>query len=108
MTQQVSPGRIVHYRLGTAGPTPTTTDGKPGLPPEPIYRPAMVVRVWNYGTPDEMVNLIVYPDGSNDWFSLSEQVGENQADKEVASLAAWRTSVHQGDGDGQWCWPPKV
>jgi hypothetical protein len=75
-------GRIVHYVL---------YNGE--------IRPAIIVRVWG----DEMVNLRVFFDGSND-------AGEESYGTE------WRTSVHYAEPvDGAtefethtWFWPPRV
>lgn len=84
MAEQVpSIGRVVHYVL-EAGPH------------QGEHRPALVVRVWS----DEMVNLQVFTDGSNDYYP-------NQGPE---PLTLWRTSKHL-DPDcapGTWHWPEYV
>lgn len=106
-------GRIVHYRIGERDAQDinrrrhdfmqfTRTYARPENPGEPgatghvghygnqvtpgdVY-PAMIVRVFP-GNPHDVVNLQVHLDG-NDIF--------------------WATSRHQGDGNGEWAWPPRV
>jgi len=87
-------GRIVHYRLSDVDIDGLEPDGAPlrdrlnGLVAGD-YIPAMVVRTWaEPASHAKLVNLRCFPDGA------------------VATL--WRTSVEQGDGNGQWTWPPKV
>ena len=64
-------GRIVHYCF---------TDRYNTL----VHRPAIVVRVWNPGTDQEMVQLQVFTDGTNDG-------------PDFASGIVWRTSVHYSE-----------
>ena len=85
--QKPTTGRIVHYRLAT------DTDVKP------VYRPATVVRTWPESSED-MYNIVVTLDGDND-----RRHGVTEA--EALNCKTWRTSVHFGDVDGTWCWPPR-
>lgn len=104
---QPGPGRIVHYRLTatdaeqinrrrTTGKAiaERIPDGKWPLGAqahignearEGDYYPMMVTRMWD-ATPG-VVNGQVFLDG-NDTF--------------------WVCSAHEGDGNGAWCWPPRV
>jgi len=77
---QPSVSRIVHYCFTQHG--------------DLIHRPAVVVRVWNRGTEQEMVQLVVFMDGTNDG-------------PEFASCIAWRTSVHYSEEPQHhtWHWP---
>lgn len=87
MADQVpSIGRVVHYVL-EAGPH------------QGEHRAAFIVRVWG-DTPDALVNLQVFVDGSNDYY-------KNQGPE---PLTLWRTSVHRDDAGapGTWHWPEYV
>lgn len=79
MSQAPSIGRVVHYVL---------PDGR--HPSE--CRPAFIVRVWN----DELVNLQVFVDGTNDYADYNGSV--------------WATSVHYSDVHEvrTWHWPERV
>lgn len=61
-------------------------------PHQSSRRPALVVRVWS----DDLVNLIVFVDGSNDYYP-------NQGPE---PLMLWRTSVHYNNSEkpGTWTW----
>lgn len=80
-----SVGRTVHYIL-------------PFGPNQGEVRPATIVRVWN----DDIVNLAVFIDGSNDY----------PARKYDDPPVVWETSVmFDGSQDPQartWHWPPYV
>lgn len=84
MEQKASIGRIVHYVL----------EDKYG---EKQHRPAIIVRIWNEGTEQEMVQLQVFTDGTND--------GE-----QFASGLFWATSIHHSDEHevGTYHWPERV
>lgn len=86
--QQVpSVGRVVHYVL-EAGPH------------QYDHRPALIVRTWG-DTPDALVNLQVFVDGSNDYYP-------HQGPE---PLTLWRTSVHYdptGTVANSWHWPEFV
>ena len=88
MAEQVpSIGRVVHYVL-EAGPH------------QGEHRPAFIVRVWG-DTPDALVNLQVFVDGSNDYY-------KHQGPE---PLTLWRTSVHRNNDAsvfGTWHWPEYV
>lgn len=87
MSEQVpSIGRIVHYVLD-AGP-------KQGE-----HRAAVIVRVWG-DKPTSAVNLLVFVDGSNDYY-------RNQGPE---PLIIWRTSKIRSDDFGldTWHWPEYV
>lgn len=89
--QQASIGRIVHYRLSEWDVRDADLhSGKPaGVALNGLkagdYCPAMVVRTWPGSA---AVNLRVMVDGP------------------VSTM--WKTSIAQGDGEGQWTWPPRV
>jgi hypothetical protein len=72
-------GDHVHYILD-AGPHQGTR------------RPAVIVRAWDA----ELVNLLVFVDGSNDYYP-------HQGPE---PLVLWRTSVHYNNSDkpGTWTW----
>lgn len=78
---------VVHYVL-EAGPH------------QGEHRPALIVRVWG-DTPESLVNLQVFVDGSNDYY-------KHQGPE---PLTLWRTSVHRNDSAavlGTWHWPEFV
>ena len=86
-----SVGRIVHYVF----------KDRHG---EMVHRPAMVVRNWAHengmdaGEADDMVQLQVFTDGTNDG-------------PEYASGLYWATSVHEdatGEKEYSWHWPERV
>lgn len=98
MSQNPSPGRIVHVRIG--GP-----DDIPDL------RPAIVVRDWGGGT----VNLQLFLDGTNDRGEWDPSTAANKepshglyknADCDKGS--AWLTSILEGEGVGEWRWPART
>src|SRR5262245_20177326 len=78
-------GRLVQFRVS-----------------ETEVRPALVVRVWS----DEMVNLQVFLDGHNDaaWKRAGVDVPMFTFDERERGQA-WKTSVHVGNGIGDWSWP---
>jgi hypothetical protein len=100
------PGRIVHYRLTeddamkinrrrTTGGAIASRIAEGSWPPGAQahignavnagdYYPMMVTRCQDGST---LVNGQVFLDGSDVY---------------------WATSVHQGDGNGDWCWPPRA
>jgi hypothetical protein len=80
-------GRIVHFRIG-------------GTDADPELRPATVVRVWS----KDCVNLQVDFDGENDK-KFPPPVGPDT--DEVHRGRGWRKSVSEGDGVGEWRWPPR-
>jgi len=90
----VTEGRIVLFRVG-------------GTEVEPELRPAIVVKAWN----PTSVNLQVFVDGTND--RLRHYPGEKDSDHRIFSSSsiergmAWKTSVVQGTGIGQWRWPTR-
>lgn len=87
MAEQVpSVGRIVHYVL-EAGPH------------QGSHRPAIIVQVWG-DTPEALVNLVVFADGSNDYY-------KNQGPE---PLTLWRTSKRRDDSGAldTWHWPERV
>jgi hypothetical protein len=90
MANQVpSVGRIVHYVM---------SDGR--YPGE--HRPAIIVKVWEEGNPDSFVQLQVFTDGPNDYFSPTDP---------GYSGIAWRTSVHHDETEkkqASWHWPEFV
>lgn len=100
-----TPGRIVHYRLnqgdvdaimrrrttgadiaklinGNVWPAGAQAHIGNSVAPGDYY-PALVVRTWPGAT---SVNLQVFLDGCDVY---------------------WATSRTDGDGEGQWCWPPR-
>lgn len=94
--QKATPGRIVHYRL-----------------PNGDYRPAIVVNVFGNQPEDQPqhVQLQVFLDGSNDRIAEANKSGEGApaiTEEEAARGLAWRTSVTEGEGVGQWTWPPRA
>ena len=88
--QKPSIGRIVHFRLS-----------------EDHVRPAVIVRDWGGGT----LNLQVLYDGTNDVPGLgtaNDAEGEFPTEDEGRAGLGWKTSIVEGDGVGQWSWPPRV
>ena len=84
--QVPSVGRVVYYVLETG-------------PKAGEHRPALIVRTWG-DTPDTLVNLHVFLDGSNDYErSLSP-----------GAMTIWRTSVQPDESGkpGTWHWPEYV
>jgi hypothetical protein len=79
-------GRIVLVTIGTDNGVATV-------------RPAVVVRVWD----DITLNLQLLLDGSND-----DRHVVGRFCQEGGNTHLWLTSVTQGDGIGQWNWPPRV
>lgn len=81
-------GRIVHFVLGNGQ-----------------HRPAIITRVWEDDSPgsyppeDEVVNMTIFPDGSNDVPAGSS-----------FTLTAWGTSVHHDESckPRTWHWPEPV
>ncbi len=95
MSQTISVGRVVHFRIG-------------GTDEEPELRSATAVRIW---TPP-CANLRVDFDGSNDRVR-SEHVGTpleytHATPEEAASCTGWRTSVSEGTRVGEWRWPART
>jgi hypothetical protein len=80
-------GRIVYFRIG-------------GTDADPELRPGTVVRVWS---PD-CVNLQVDFDGENDK-KFPPPIGPDT--DEASRGRGWRKSVSEGDGVGEWRWPPR-
>lgn len=78
--------RIVEYAIGKdhAG--------------EVVRRPAIVVNDWGSGVHP---NIQVFLDGSND-------ARYGFTSEECARGTAWRTSVDEGEGVGEWRWPPRT
>lgn len=84
-------GRIVHYMLSTYDvdmilahrPAGAVGGNRGNTPRAGEVYPAMVVRTW--GGPS--VNLQVFLDGTD---------------------VLWATSATEGNGQGQWMWPPRV
>lgn len=76
---KITEGRIVHYVF-------TNKHG------EIVHRPAIVVNAWNGTLPDQMVNLQLFADGTNDL-----ELGD----------ATWRTSVpfSAEPAENTWHWP---
>jgi hypothetical protein len=94
MGQKISTGRLVLFAFEKNGG---------GIE----ERPARVVRVWEEGK----VNLVVDVDGSNDSGLILPQ--ERSQSGERTTLAVWRTSVMPAvDQDkpqaNTWRWPPRV
>ncbi len=92
-----SVGRIVHVNLGRDTRPGHATDEREHV------RPAIVVRTWG-DTPESAINVQVLADGSND-VGL-EYLVTNKRDPEAGPV--WLTSILQGEGVGQWRWPPRV
>ncbi len=89
--RKVSPGRIVHFRIG-------------GSDEEPELRPASIVRVWH----EDCVNLQVEFDGTNDLRFGCETGGPGPDVDEATRGRGWRTSILEGVGVGLWRWPAKA
>lgn len=62
-------------------------------------RPALVVNVFDSGGYGPHVNMLIFMDGSND-------KGQWAMGAEDVPCMAWMPSVPQGDGPGQWQFPP--
>ena len=94
MSQKISVGRIVHYKL------PLRHDGDPGQ-----WRPAMVTSVHGDG---DLANLTVFLDACNDVRQIDEesfaQLGIEVLDDAHASVG----SAEEGDKQGNWRWPPRA
>ena len=61
---------------------------------EPIFKPAIVTRVWG----ETCINVTVYADDSDESLLLAS----------FGTVKSRWTSVTQGDGVGQWSWPPRA
>lgn len=85
-------GRIVHYVLAPYRTLPGTSPSDS----ESCHRAAIVTRAFP-GSPDNKVNLTVFPDGQNDGYSAGQLL--------------WKGSVPQ-DEDGRefgtWHYPERV
>lgn len=103
MSQKPTIGRIVQYGVGC---------DHTGVVQ---YRPALVVNDWNGGYDPKFSgpNLQVFVDGTNDTPErfVPRQPGDHAEPgvhvDEARAGVAWRTSVVEGDGVGQWRWPPR-
>lgn len=85
-------GRIVLVTIGTEGDTP-------------VVRPALVVRVWNA----TCINAQVFLDGGNDDRHVVGKLGGvAEGFRERGNAPVWMTSIVQGDGVGEWYWPPRA
>jgi hypothetical protein len=87
--QTLGIGRIVHVNIGTKE--------------TPILRPAQVVRVWT----DEMCNVQMATDGTNDAESLAVIHVIPSAFEKTVPSHVWLTSLHQGEGPREWRWPAR-
>lgn len=68
-------------------------------------RPALIVKVWN----DDLVNLVVFLDGTNDGAEVDYGKGFTLDTPEGVMSGGylkgcWLTSVTKGDKVGQWSW----
>jgi hypothetical protein len=90
-------GRIVLVNIGT---------DYPGTEHEqPVLRPATVVRVWS----PTCINVQIQLDGYNDDRFLGQGALTSAKPHAVRGDATvWATSLCQGDGLGQWNWPPRA
>lgn len=85
MTQPMSIGRIVTYKLSDADAHRiNSTTGQANASYAGQCFPALVVRTWDG---DHVVNLQVFYDGDG---------------------SLWATSRTEGDEAGQWSWPTRV
>lgn len=88
--RQAAIGRIVHYRpdgqaiafINATFADPRRNEQGNMVRDGEIF-PAMIIRVW----PGGLVNLQVFLDGDATY---------------------WATSVHAGEGAGEWSWPPRT
>lgn len=81
-------GRIVHYTIAEHDLAQLTKDAsvkRNAVEVGHVY-PAMIVRTWG-DTEGSSVNLQVFLDGD---------------------CSYWATSRGEGDGHGQWSWPPRA
>ncbi len=94
MEQKPTIGRIVLYRVGT---------DDQGLP---VYRPAIIVKVWS----PTLVNLQVFLDGTNDrlWKYVNGVDPLFAYEDECLKGMAWRTSIPEGEDIGNWSWPVRA
>jgi len=84
-------GRIVHYRLSDGDKDAINARrGETAVHANYVYAgdylPAMITAVFGGSTGPGSVNLKVFVDGDWDY---------------------WATSRPEGDGNGQWTWPPR-
>lgn len=94
MAQKISTGRVVLFAFEKNGG---------GIE----ERPARVVRVWE----DGKVNLVVDIDGSNDFGLIGPHERSLSGDR--TPLSVWRTSVMPATDQDKpqpntWRWPPRV
>lgn len=88
LQQRPSEGRIVHYVLAQYDGVHTASVGQ--------KRAAVITRVWG----DEMVQLTVFLDASNDMSHLDAS--------NARSFFLAKSSCHLGDTPGTWHWPEYV
>lgn len=90
-------GRVVHYVLESG-----RSKG--------AHRPAIVVRDWKQE--NELVQLQVFTDGSNDGFEVTHLInaGGHEAIIKITQNSIWRTSVHYSEDKepGTWHWIEKA
>lgn len=80
--QKPTIGRIVIYNTTEKERLHMKSNSEAGIPQNSqLYLPAIIVAVWS----DTCINIKVHIDGFG--------------------TDLWRTSVSQGDGEGQWNWP---
>lgn len=86
-------GRILHYKLSRNDVDRIAEIGRGDMPMNPHgvgqVLPLIASRVWDdeFGPGKDGVNGQVFLDGG---------------------ALLWVTSVGEGDGEGQWSWPPRV